>query len=213
VKQLTEAQTLSSKENEELKEANGKFAKQVEESEAAGKRKRENVLNGSVKEYFATLMNKYETELKPHEEQLQGMMDAMKSNSASEPMVQALACAAAAAKGSVTELEEQYQNAKKMKTEIDELKAKIANQAAPLFSKKEERVSTVDAQASASSNKPKVPAPFASIFGGTALRTPASLKGSGMREANPAMWNDLLSNAPMGRGMPKIDAFMSMIQK
>ena len=213
VKQLTEAQTLSTKENGELKEANGKFAKQVEESEAAGKRKREGLLDGSVKEYFATLMEKYETELKPHEEQLSSMIDAMKSNSSSEPLVQALACAAAAAKGSVTELEEQYQNAKKMKTEIDALKATIANQAAPLFSKKEERVETVEAQASATTQKPKQPSQFSSIFGGTPYRTPASLKGSGMRETNPAMWNDLMANASIGRGMPKIDVFMSMIKK
>ena len=211
VKALTEAQTLSTKENESLKEANGKFAEQVEASEAAGKRKREGILDGSVKDYFATLMEKYQTELQPHEAQLQGMMDAMKSNAASEPMVAALACAAAAAKGSVTELEAQYQANKKMKLEIDELKKQYANQAAPLFSKKAERVETIEAQASAV--VPKEPAAFSSIFGGAPRRTPGSLKGAGMRETNPAMWNDLVTNAPMGRGMPKIDAFMNMIKK
>ena len=212
VKKLTEQHTLNKRENDQLKEANGKFAAQVEQQEAAGKRKRENLLNGSVKEYFAELMNKYETELKPHEEQLQGMMDAMKSNSASEPMVQALACAAAAAKGSVTELEESYQAQKKLKTEIDELKAKMTNQATPMFGKKEERVEVVEAQASKTAS-PAEPNTFNSIFGGVPLRTPASMKGAGMRERNPAMWNDLLKNAPRGKGMPKIDAFMSMIQK
>lgn len=213
VKALTEQQTLQQKENEQLKEANTKFAAQVEQQEAAGKRKREGILDGSVKEYFQTLMSKYETELKPHEEQLQSMMDAMKGNSASEPMVQALACAAAAAKGSVTELEEAYQANKKMKTEIDELKKQLNTQAAPMFSKKEERVEKVEAQASVTTQKPREPAQFSSIFGGAAVRTPASLKGAGMRETNPAMWNDLMANATMGKGMPKIDAFMSMIKK
>jgi len=212
VKKLTETQTLQSKENEQLKQANDQFAKQVEEQEAVGKRKRGSILDGSVKDYFSTLMSKYETELKPHEEKLHSMMDAMKGNSASEPMVQALACAAAAAKGSVTELEESYQANKKMKTEIDELRAKLTNQSTPMFSKKEERVETVEAQASAT-QQPKQPAAFSSIFGGPVLRTPASMKGAGMREHNPAMWNDLLKNAPMGKGMPKIDAFMSMMQK
>ena len=212
VKALTESATLASKENEELKEANGKFAQKVEEQEAVGKRKREGIIEGSVKDYFAQLMTKYETELKPHEEQLAGMMDAMKSNSASEPMVQALACAAAAAKGSVTELEESYQAQKKLKTEIDGLKAKLSNQATPMFGKKEERVEIVEAQASATS-APKEPAAFASIFGGVPLRTPSSMRSAGMRETNPGMWNDLLKNAPRGKGMPKIDAFMSMIQK
>jgi len=211
VKQLTEAQTLASKENEELKEANGKFAAQVEEQEAAGKRKREGIIEGSVKEYFTSLMEKYKTELAPHEEQLGAMFESMKSNAASEPMVQALACAAAAAKGSVTELEEQYQSNKKMKTELDELRAKLENQAAPLFSKKEERVEVVEAQASKSA--PAEPKTFSSIFSGTPLRTPSSMRSAGMRETNPGMWNDLLKNAPMGKGMPKIDAFMNMLQK
>ena len=214
VKSLTEAQTLSSQENEALKEANGKFAAQVEEQEAAGKRKREGIINGSVKEYFAELMKKYETELKPHEDQLQNMMESMKSNSASEPMVQALACAAAAAKGSVTDLEKSYQANKKMKTELDDLKEKFANQATPMFSKKEERVEKVDVQASATTTtSPKLPASFSSIFGGSSLRTPSSLRGSGMRETNPQMWNDLVSNATIGKGMPKIDVFMSMLKK
>jgi len=211
VKQLTESQTLASKENEELKEANGKFAAQVEEQEAAGKRKREGIIEGSVKEYFTSLMEKYKTELAPHEEQLGAMFESMKSNAASEPMVQALACAAAAAKGSVTELEEQYQSNKKMKTELDELRAKLENQAAPLFSKKEERVEVVEAQASKSA--PAEPKTFSSIFSGTPLRTPSSMRSAGMRETNPGMWNDLLKNAPMGKGMPKIDAFMNMLQK
>jgi len=212
VKKLTESQALQSKENQDLKDANGKFAVQVEQQEAAGKRKREGLIDGSVKDYFQQLMSKYETELKPHEAQLQSMMDAMKSNSASEPMVQALACAAAAAKGSVTELEESYQTNKKIKTELDELKKQFSDHKAPMFSKKEERIESVEAQASVTTQKPKEPAQFQSIFGST-MRTPQSLKGAGMRERNPAMWNDLVSNASIGRGMPKIDAFMSMIKK
>jgi len=211
VKLLTEKQALSSQENEALKEANFKFAAQVEESEAAGKRKRESVLDGSIKSYFAELMAKYETELKPHEEQLQGMMESMKSNSASEPMVQALACAARASKGSVTDLEASYQANKKMKTELDELKAKFTNQSTQMFAKKEERV---EAQASASTDAVAKPASFSSIFGGPSLRTPDMLRGSGMRETNPKMWADLLHSAPKNSGgMPKIDAFMSMITR
>ena len=213
VKALTEAQTLNKKENEELKNANDKFAEQVEASEASGKRKRAGILDGSVKDYFATLMAKYSTELAPHEEQLQDMLTSMKSNSASEPMVTALACAAAAATGSVTELEAQYQSNKKLKTELDELKQKFAEHQAPMFSKKAERVETVLAEASATTQQPKRPAQFASIFGGTSVRTPAMMKGSGMRETNPDMWNDLVSNASIGKGMPKIDAFMNMIKK
>ena len=213
VKMLTEQQTLASKENEELKSANEKFATQVAEAEAVGKRKRTDLIDGSVKEYFTTLMEKYKTELAPHEAQLDSMFQSMKSNSASEPMVTALACAAAAAKGSVTELEAQYQSNKKMKTELDALKAQIAEHSKPMFANKSERVETVTALASATTSAPKTPSEFTSIFGGAVTRTPATLRGAGMREVNPAMWNDLVKNAPIGRGMPKIDAFMSMIKK
>ena len=212
VKMLTEAQTLKDQELTQVKEANAAYAEQVEKSEAAGKRKRENALDNGIKEYFQQLMAKYETELKPHEAELDGMMEAMKSNSSSEPLVQALACAAAAAKGSVTELEESYQANKKMKLEIEELKKTFSEQSKPLFSKKEERVETVEAQASATT-APKTPASFNSIFGGVVARTPATMKGAGMRERDPDMWKDLLASAPRTRGMPKVDAFLNMMIK
>lgn len=208
VKALTEAQTLRDQENIQLKEANAKFATQVEKTEAVGKRKRESVIDGSIKEFFANLMLKYETELKPHETELDGMFEGMKSNCEAEPMIQALACAAAAAAGSTTQLEIQYQETKRLKTEIDALQAKLADQASPMFSHKKERVETVTAQASAVAT-PSQPKTFNSIFS-KSVRTPSTLRGAGMREKNPEMWRDLMASAPRGVGMPKIDAFMKM---
>lgn len=212
VKSLTEAQTLREKENADLRSANDKFASQVAKSDAAGKRKRETAIDGSIKEWMQTLLAKYETELKPHEEDLQGMFDGMKNNAEAEPMIQALACAAAAAKGSVTELETQYQANKKLKKDLADLQAKLSEQSTPMFSQKQERVETVSAQASAS-NQPAEPKTFNSIFS-RPMRTPSTLKGAGMRETNPTMWKDLMDSAPRGNvGMPKIDAFMKMINK
>jgi len=213
VRALTEAQTKVDQENATLKEANAKFAEQVEKTEAAGKRKREAAIDGSIKEYFKTLLAKYESELKPHEAEIDGMFEGMKNNAEAEPMIQALQCAAAAAAGSVTELEEQYQANKKLKTELDALQSKLAEQSKPMFANKQERVETAVVSATASADTaPAQPKTFNSIFS-KPVRTPASLKGAGMRETNPEMWKDLMNSAPRGTGMPKIDAFMSMIQK
>ena len=215
VKALTETHTKISQENSSLKDANAKFAVQVEKTEAVGKRKREAAIDGSIKEFFESLMSKYESELKPHEEQLDGMFEGMKNNVEAEPMIQALSCAAAAAAGSITELESQYQANKKLKIEIDALQLKLLEQGKPMFANKQERVvtetETVTAQASISAT-PAQPKTFQSIFS-KSVRTPATLKGAGMRETNPQMWEDLMQSAPRGRGMPKIDAFISMIQK
>lgn len=216
VKALTEAQTRLDHENASLKDANVKFALQVEKTEAVGKRKRETVIDDTIKGFFQNLMAKYETELKPHEAEIDGMFEGMKNNAEAEPMIQALACAAAAAKGSVTELEEQYQANKKLKTELDVLKTKLTEQATPMFANKIDRVEgldTVTAQASATRNSaPAEPKTFNSIFSST-KRTPSTMRGAGMREANPEMWNDLVASAPQSRGMPKIDAFMTMVKK
>lgn len=212
VKALTEAQAKMDQENSKLKDANSKFAEQVEKTEAAGKRKREVAIDGSIKDWMKELLSKYETELKPHEAELDGMFEGMKNNAEAEPMIQALTCAAAAAAGSVTELEAQYQANKKLKTELDDLKSKFAEQSKPMFASKTERVETVTAQASATTSEPAEPKTFNSIFS-RPMRTPSTLRGAGMRESNPAMFKDLMASAPRGRGMPKIDAFMNMIKK
>tara|TARA_B100000787_G_scaffold167573_1_gene154612 strand:+ start:10927 stop:12135 length:1209 start_codon:yes stop_codon:yes gene_type:complete len=212
VKALTEKQTKLDQENSQLKDANSKFAVQVEKTEAAGKRKREVAIDGSIKDWMKTLLDKYNTELQPHEAELDGMFEGMKNNAEAEPMIQALACAAAAAKGSVTELEAQYQANKKLKTEIDELRSKMVEESKPMFANKTERVKTIEAQASATTSAPAQPKSFNSIFS-SSRRTPATLRGAGMRETNPELWADLMASAPTDRGMPKIDAFMNMVRK
>jgi len=213
VQKLTEAQALQTKENEDLKAQNVAAHEKIELNEAAGKRKREVAIDGSIKDYFKSLMEKYNETLKPHETQLDMMFEGMKGNSEAEPLVQALVCAAAAAKGNVVELEAAYQANKKMKLDLETLQGKITEQETQMFAKKEERVvEKVEAQASAAgvetSGSDK---PFASIFRPTS-RAPTSMKGAGMKEANPEMFNDLMKSAPMGLGMPKINSFLSMIQ-
>jgi hypothetical protein len=216
VKELTEKEALQRKENQDLKLANETYASRVAEHEATGKRKREGMLDGTIKNYFESLMKKYETELKPYESQLGEIMQNMKSNASSEPMIQALACAAASAEGSVTELEAQYQQNKKLKLQIDEMTKQLKTQERQMFSKPEERVLTVEASATPAqipSNPPKVPDTFASVFQGSTKTRPQDLKASGMRERAPKLWNDLLKNAPTSVGMPKINDFMKSFKK
>ena len=84
--------------------------------------------------------------LELHEAELDGMFEGMKNNAEAEPMIQALACAAAAAKGSVTELEAQYQANKKLKTELDDLRSKMAEESITNNTQHQKRCSTIDCQ-------------------------------------------------------------------
>ena len=210
VRLLTEKQTKLDQENENLKSSNAQFAEKVEIVEAAGKRKREQAIDGSIKDYFQTLMAKYEETLKPHETEIGSMLERMKGNSASEPLVQALACAAAAAKGSVAELEKAYQSNKRLKTEIDAKDELLKNQTTQAFAKPAERVVTevrADASATASASSS-----IDNIFSAHSGRR-GQLKGRGMKETNPEMFKQLIASAPMGQGLPKLDEFMGLFKK
>lgn len=204
VKMLTAANEKMKARNESDQKKYASYEEQMAKEKELGKRKREQAVDGSIKDYFKALISKYQNELKPHENDLLTMMEGMKDNALSTPMVEALACCAAQASTSTTELEAAYQENKRLKALIEENKTALANAVNPYFSSKKQRV-TVEAAASANS---AAEAPIQSIFrSSTVDRVPA---GRGMKELNPGMWGDLLKSAKRGTGMPTVEEFLKI---
>jgi hypothetical protein len=148
-------------------------------------------------------MAKYESELKPHEAELGTIVESMKDNVNSTPMVEAISCAAAQHAKSTVELEAAYQEIKRLKTVQDAQNAAMANANSTMFGGKAERVE-VEAVASADT----APVRAASIF---AAGAPTQVGQSrGMKELNPGMWDDLVRSSTRSTGMPTVEDFLKI---
>ena len=211
VKGLSENMALMKKENETLTTTNAQYAEEVERTQAAGKRKREAAVDGTIKDFFSNLMEKFKTELQPHTDDLNGIVESMKENPASEPMIAAIECCAAQASKSTVELEAAYQENKRLKTELSEFTSKLAEASRPAFSERADRVE-IKAAASAAVAAPPAAARHASIFAAAPPSGAPSGKAAGMAELHPQMWKDMwnATRASTSTGMPSIEAFMKL---
>tara|TARA_B100001094_G_scaffold209698_2_gene203615 strand:- start:15016 stop:16221 length:1206 start_codon:yes stop_codon:yes gene_type:complete len=207
VKKLTE-QNAKQKANAKVQqEKYSKYEEQMAKEQELGKRKREQAVDGSIKDYFKRLIDKYQKELAPYEPELNQMVEGMKTNAAATPMVEALACCAAMSASSVTELEAAYQENKRLKTELEKNQTELKATLEPHFSQQNQRVQEVKAVASGNTDSSN----YASIF--SSNPAPKYGRASGMRETNPQMWTDLLSSAPKTSGMPTVEDFIGLKNK
>lgn len=203
VKKLTEQNAKHKASAKAQQEKYSKYEEAMAKEQELGKRKREQAVDGSIKDYFQRLISKYQKELAPYEPELNQMVEGMKSNAAATPMVEALACCAAMSANSVTELEAAYQENKRLKTELEKNQTELKATLEPHFSQQNQRVQEVKAAASANSGSN-----YASIF--STNSAPKYGKSAGMRETNPQMWTDLLKSAPKSNGMPTVEDFLSL---
>jgi len=204
VKKLTEQNAKLKTNGKAAQDKYSKYEEQMAKEQELGKRKREQAVDGSIKDYFKRLIDKYQKELAPYEPELNQMVEGMKGNAAATPMVEALACCAAMSATSVTELEAAYQENKRLKTELENNQSELKTSLQPHFSQQNQRVQQVKAVASANSDS----GDYASIFNTNAA--PKYGKSIGMRETNPQMWSDLLSSAPKTSGMPTVEDFIGL---
>ena len=207
VKKLTEQNAKQKASAKAQADKYSKYEEQMAKEQELGKRKREQAVDGSIKDYFKRLMDKYQKELAPYEPELNQMVEGMKSNAAATPMVEALACCAAMSATSVTELEAAYQENKRLKTELEKNQTELKATLEPHFSQQSQRVQEVKAVASSNTDSSN----YASIFNSSSA--PKYGKSVGMRETNPQMWSDLLSSAPKTSGMPTVEDFIGLRDK
>lgn len=207
VKKLTEQNAKLETNNKTQQEKYAKYEEQMAKEQELGKRKREQAVDGSIKDYFKRLIDKYQKELSPYEPELNQMVEGMKSNAAATPMVEALACCAAMNANSTTELEAAYQENKRLKLELEKNQNELKQSLEPHFSQQHQRVTEVKAAASANGSVAQANK-YSSIFSGSAV--PKYGKSVGMRETNPQMWSDLLNSAPKTSGMPTVEDFLSL---
>lgn len=203
VKKLTEQNAKHKASAKTQADKYSKYEEQMVKEQELGKRKREQAVDGSIKDYFQRLIAKYQKELAPYEPELNQMVEGMKSNAAATPMVEALACCAAMSASSVTELEAAYQENKRLKTELEKNQTELKATLEPHFSQQNQRVQEVKVAASGSAGSN-----YASIF--STNTAPKYGKSAGMRETNPQMWTDLLKSAPKSNGMPTVEDFLSL---
>tara|TARA_B110000196_G_scaffold319225_1_gene336674 strand:+ start:701 stop:1933 length:1233 start_codon:yes stop_codon:yes gene_type:complete len=210
VKALTEKNTKMEESTKANAEKYASFEEQMKKEKEIGQKKREQAIDGSIKDMFQQLFEKYQSELSPYQDDLTNMMAGMKENAHSTPMVEALACAAAMSSASTVELEAAYQENKKLKAELDSNKKELASAMNPYFSSKRQRLETLEAKASIDSGESSTSAqaPIQSIFRTHRVTTVPA--GRGMKELNPGMWTDLLASTKRGTGMPTVEDFLKI---
>lgn len=205
VKKLTEQNAKQKANAKAQHEKYAKYEEQMAKEQELGKRKREQAVDGSIKDYFQRLIAKYQKELAPYEPELNQMVEGMKTNTAATPMVEALACCAAMSADSVTELEAAYQENKRLKLELEKNQTELKATLEPHFSQQSQRIQDVKAVASENTGSTNN---YASIF--STNTGPKYGKSVGMRETNPQMWSDLLNSAPKTNGIPTVEDFLSL---
>ena len=167
---------------------------QVEASNKRKRDQREQTIEGTLKDYVKHMIDTYKTELQPHASELANMFTSMKETEQSEPMLQLLSCAAAYGKKSTSELEQSFQETKRLKLRLDESEKKLVGYTTPAFSKTTERF--VDRrEAPRLSVAPAQPTPVLP----PGLTLPRASR-DGMQVRNPNLWNQLSSGHP-GPGM------------
>jgi hypothetical protein len=163
--------------------------KQLEVYDRVNKRKRTEVIDGTIKDFVGNLMKKYKTELTPHAEELAAMFEGMKkSKCEADPMIALLSCAASSSSANTTQLEHAYQENKTFKKERDSVQSQLTSMKTPALQQNKERFVQKDDK---DDWKPVLPSGMQSV---TAPR-------DGMQIRNPNFWKQLQRGTDVPNGM------------
>jgi len=179
----------------QLQESNSAYLSELDTLKASSKRKREEAIEGTIKDFVKNMITKYQKELKPHADSLANMFQGMKESHQAEPMLALLECAAAAGRDSTTRLEEAYQANKRLKTQIGDVQKELTTAKTPAFSDRKSRFTA------APPTKTKTNIDFLMPSGMT-LPTPSK---SAMQYHFPDLWSNLTSERSVGPGMGCFD--------
>lgn len=130
---------ISQAQFKESETARGMAEEQVQKMNATNKRKREEVIEGTIKDFVANMIAKYQTELKPHADDLAQMFNGMKESEQAEPMLALLSCAASATSHNTKALEKSYQETKRLKTEMASFRSEVQSMKKPAMATPTER--------------------------------------------------------------------------
>ena len=160
------------------------------------KRKREDVIEGTIKDFVSQMVTKWKTELNPHAGDLDNLLSSMKENDSAEPMLALLSCAASTYGKNTTELEQQYQEHKRLKMSLEQTKSELTKMKQPAFVSPTERF--VDTANSA--------APRVQVSQSQPQRLPSGIQLprqslAGMQNTNPDMWSRMTGGSNVGQGM------------
>ena len=208
-KQQGELAAMKLRYEEEQKRAQSAEAKAAKLG-GANKRKRAGLIDGAVKKLVQHLLatDEFKDTLKPQEAQIDAIMEGLKDSEDAAPLVDVVACAASALRGTTTRLEEEFQARKKLKTEVDALKEQIATYQKPALESARERFGGSNpAQAPSAPSAPPAQPQWSRV----ASRMPRGMKPmeppkDGVQVRNPAFWKSLVAGGTRtGTGMGWFD--------
>jgi hypothetical protein len=156
------------------------------------KRKREKVIEGTIKDFVGQMVSKWKNELNPHAGDLEKLLSSMKENESAEPMLALLSCAASTYGKNTTELEKQYQEHKRLKMSLEQTKGELSKMKQPAFVSPTERF--VDTA------KTAAPRVRVSQHLPSGIQLPRQSL-AGMQTTNPDMWSRMTTGSNAGHGM------------
>jgi hypothetical protein len=183
------------------------LSSKVNEYQSVGKKRRQDALEGTVKDWVTQIVETHKNELGPYEDKLKDILSAMKNHEDATPMVQMLSCAATAHSSSTSKLNKAYQELKEARNANKRLRTQVEESLKPAFSQTSERFKASTGPAAPE----KSPDAYSNMF--TAKKT--ARYGTGMAQTNPEFYAAIKRSAntiPSGSAMrPNID--MSLYSK
>lgn len=156
---------------------------QLSEYQQVGQKRRQETLEGTVKDWVQKILETHKQELGQFEGKYKEMFEAMTKNEEAEPMVQLLSCAARRSANSTAQAEKKYQNSqqenKRLRTQLEAAK--------PALAQVRERFAPPAEPAA-----PKTDA-YSRMFSAPVEQRTRNL--GGLRAANPDMYGSLMSKA------------------
>jgi len=199
LRKQTEANQSLKKQQEESASQMAALNERVGKYQMAGTKRRQEALDGAVKDWVAKMVQTHQKELGPYEGQLQEVLSAMKNHDDADPLVQMLSCAATASAASTSKLNKAYQDLKDAQQKAKRIKTQYDETQKPAMTSETSRFAAPAAPA------PPTPAPtdaYSRMF--DASTTSSARRGGGLAAANPDMWRAIRTTAstmPTGSAM------------
>jgi hypothetical protein len=211
LKEQTTANAALRAKQETAQEQMAELTKRVEDYQSVGQKRRQEAIDGAVKDWVAQMVKTHKSELGPYEQKLTEMIGALPAHDDADSVVSLLACAAAGQADSTSKLNKAYQDLKSEQDSNKRLKVQMEAGRTPAFSQTAEKFNPPPTKGP---TPPTTSDAFQSMFG--AVETAAgSRRGGGMAAINPGMYSAIRARAatlPRGSAMqPHFD--MSMFSK
>ena len=182
----TEQNAVLQREHTDAVKKVGDLGKELEDYKSVGKKRRQEALDGAVKDWVTQMIGTHNKELGPYESKLTEILSAMKNHEDATPLVQMLSCAATASASSTSKLNKAYQDLKESQATNKRLRTRVEESSKPAFASETERFSAP--------SPPEAPSDaYSSMF--TNSVSSSQRYGKGMAQTNPGLYTAIRRSA------------------